>query len=140
MDMPRKKIDFASISWNTGHAKRYCNSIIELANSIQTDSRKKERIEKQECKNCFYPSRVSSACCSNRDCGICGKQIFSGCGDVNVLCKSCAKEFDLCAHCGGDIEMKNRRNRKELMIFIGSAIGKSESNFNERIARLQNVY
>jgi len=93
----------------TERSKAKVNSIIELANTIQKDERKKERIKRHECKGCFYTSRIGGSAMTYRKCMSCGKNVLYSSTNTDVLCLECAATGGLCKHCGGDIEMRVRR-------------------------------
>jgi hypothetical protein len=87
------------------------NSLLKRANEIENDSRKEERIKKQYCKSCFYQSGMAGQAFTNRECMCCGEnQIYSS-TSTDALCIDCAKEHNLCKHCGGDLEMRAGRRK-----------------------------
>ena len=104
-------MNIGNMVWQTERAKDYVADLIKRAKDCETDSRKKERLVKYECKACFYINgRIGGAAMTNRDCMSCGKTETYASTVTDVLCMDCAKEHNLCKHCGGDIEMKVRRN------------------------------
>lgn len=97
--------------WATKNSKRDFEYILSLADKFINDSDRKTRLKKQECKPCFYTTRIAGAAMTNRDCICCGETIMYGSTDTSELCVDCAKKHKLCSHCSGDIDMKvNRRN------------------------------
>lgn len=90
-------------------AKSCVQSWIDLALEVSTDSRSKERGEAQECKACFYASRIGGAAVTSRACMRCHQKQHYGSTSTDVLCKTCARDGMLCKHCGGDMEMRARR-------------------------------
>lgn len=74
------------------------------------DARRAERLEKCECRLCFYYSgRIGGAMMTAARCGLCDKEMRFGSTNVDVLCQECAKAKKLCRHCGADIDDKSRR-------------------------------
>lgn len=137
MNIKPKNLDVCYIFSRTEQAKRHCKDVIESANAIQNDTKKEERLQQAECKACFYlRGRIGGNVMTNVDCSACGKQMHFSNTSVDTVCKDCAKKHNLCKRCGGDIDMKNRRNRVEILR-IGSAIGKSESSFDQKRAEIE---
>lgn len=93
----------------TERAKEYVRRTIEEAKEVETDARRKERIEAHECKACFYRSRMGGAAMTSQDCMSCGDEQMYGSTNTDALCMTCAMEHGLCKHCGGDLEMRTRR-------------------------------
>lgn len=93
----------------TEQAKAQVKRRLELAAELDKDSRKQERLLKNECKACFYSYRVGGSAMVTRPCMSCGTDQVYGSTATDVLCKECAKKHSLCRHCGGDLEMRVRR-------------------------------
>jgi len=87
---------------------------IELAKKLEADPDKKKRLQAQECKSCFYVlGKLGCAAMTSRECSCCGKDMMFGSTCTDALCLDCAKKHGLCKHCGGDIDMKQRRKWPE---------------------------
>lgn len=111
MRRQRTRIDSVLIERNTNMARTQVDNAIARAEMLSTDSERDQRLQAQECKYCWYLTRprVGGAAITARECSICGTdQTFSS-TNTDPLCKPCAHENSLCCHCGGDIDMKNRR-------------------------------
>lgn len=93
----------------TERAKSRVEEMIDLAAQITSDARKSERSKRQECKSCFYFSRIGGAAMTVRPCMSCGRKEMYGSTATDVLCMTCATKHALCKHCGGDLEMRTRR-------------------------------
>ncbi len=110
MNLDAAKIDATSVQWDTSHALTYIETTMRYAVNFANDPQKKERLEKGECRYCFYvPNRIGGASCTFRPCGICGDQIGSGNTCIDKLCKGCGKKHELCRHCGADVNLRPRR-------------------------------
>ena len=94
---------------NTEFSKRRLINTLEHAKELKEDPRKKERMQANECKVCFYGSRIGGASMTNRECMSCGKDELYASTATDVLCMDCAKKHKLCKHCGADIELRVRR-------------------------------
>jgi len=106
--MQRNKIktDIATFTANTYNSKDHYLAIIERAAKVLADPDSIKRVKASECLVCFYGSRIGGACCASQRCGLCDKEM-STCTDN--FCLECARQNDLCKHCGGDIDLKYRR-------------------------------
>lgn len=96
------------VGW-TERAKDYVRRVIDAAKEIETDARRKERIEAHECKACFYGSRIGGSAMTSQPCMSCGEAQMYGSTNTDALCMTCATAHVLCKHCGGDLEMRTRR-------------------------------
>ena len=111
MRQTKSKIDRASIAHANGRAKQHAESILKKAESLKNDSNQKERVKECKCKTCFYllNERIGGAAMTNRECGICEKDMLFSSTSTEPICIECAKKNGLCKQCGGDIETKERR-------------------------------
>lgn len=113
MKARRKKCDNATIEFATYSAKSRIFKTIELANKYKIDPRKKERHDSQLCPVCFYnKSRIGGAAMTQIQCAECEEELSFSNTNVDVMCKNCAKQYNLCKHCGGDIDAKKRRKQR----------------------------
>lgn len=106
---PLKRYD---IEFATQRAKMYAGELIEAVQNFQADSERKQRLaEAVECKACYYlhRSRWGGASITRWHCGVCATEGIHGSTAVPCVCKSCAKEHELCSNCGGDLHMRVRR-------------------------------
>ena len=109
MRQSTKKLNKANMLDATASAKRRVKEWIDLAEEVSKDTRKALRLERCECKACFYSSRVGGNAITIRACAICGIDQVYGSSCTDVLCLGCATDHLLCNHCGGDLEMRVRR-------------------------------
>lgn len=93
----------------TLRAKQQVNDTLKRAKEIENDTRKDERKVAQRCKACFYFTGFAGAAMTMQPCMSCHSPEQYGSTNTDALCLSCAREFDLCKHCGGDLEMRERR-------------------------------
>ena len=113
MKARRKKLDNATIEFATCLAKDRISKTIELANNYKIDPCKKERQDNQLCPVCFYnESRIGGAAVTQVQCAQCEEELSFPNTNVDSLCQNCAKEYNLCKHCGGDIDAKKRREQR----------------------------
>ena len=108
------KLDTAFIEYKTEMQKHEIEMVLKLADEFINDPLRKDRLNAQECKPCFYESRLAGNSATATKCACCEKKMYFGSTDVDILCIDCAKKLDLCKHCGGDIESKHRRKHRSL--------------------------
>jgi hypothetical protein len=96
---------------NTSQSLKQVEHILELAGKFAMDMQKTDRTgeKNNKCICCFYSSRIAGAAITISHCGLCGEKLMAGSTDTNRLCLACAKEHDLCEHCGGDVNLKPNR-------------------------------
>lgn len=117
MRFVKKAIDEDSIYFATELAKNGSKRIMNLAESLKEDPRKSERRKNALCKLCFYNgSRIGGAAMTFQPCGICGEDMCFGNTATDSVCPECAFQNDLCKHCGGDIEMRQRRKPRAFQL------------------------
>lgn len=96
------------IGW-TVRAKSRTDGWLKLADDVANDTRKAERLNRHECKACFYGGRIGGAAMTTRACMSCGEDQLYGSTSTDALCLPCATKHTLCKRCGGDLEMRTRR-------------------------------
>jgi hypothetical protein len=95
----------------SSRAKSAYEELLKRAREAESDANRDRRLQKQECKCCFYvfASRVGGAAITGQDCALCHESQTYASTNTNVVCMTCAKENSLCTHCGGDLDMRERR-------------------------------
>lgn len=96
------------VGW-TERSKRFVIEQAELAKRIAEDTDKQKRLAEQNCKCCFYGSRIGGATITTQPCMCCHKPVMYGSTATDALCMDCAREHYLCKRCGGDIGLRTRR-------------------------------
>lgn len=105
----KPNVDNLGISNRTYTQRYYADEIVKRAAIIAGDTKRTERLAKCECVLCFTSGRVGGAMCTTTICGLCDEVLHFGSTCTDVLCPECAKKHGLCKHCGGDIDLKQRR-------------------------------
>lgn len=106
------KIDLCSIENATCRANHYYLAALERAEKMRDDADQKSRHEASECVVCYVPygaGRMGGATSTSRPCAICATILNFGNTCIDMLCVDCARENQLCKHCGGDVDLKYRR-------------------------------
>lgn len=107
-----QRVDVAVFTSVTGLSLHRFRELVRVATSAIGDLHKSKRKKAQECKSCFYLSgRLGGSAITHRDCGICGKEMSFSNTCVDAFCVDCARKHKLCAHCGGDINMRAGRRK-----------------------------
>jgi len=94
------------------NARNLAHEIAKLA-TLATDARAEKRRAEQRCSACEYLHRYRLAGQAFTDwkCQICGDEHSHHNTAVPRLCLRCAKNYRLCAECGGDLETEHRGRR-----------------------------
>jgi len=95
----------------TERSKSHVQDVIDRAKRITEDTDKQNRLKEQNCKCCYYGSRIGGQAITTQPCMCCDTPVMYGSTATDALCMPCAKENDLCKRCGGDIEMRTRRKK-----------------------------
>lgn len=92
-------------------AKQRVEDTLRRAREIESDMRRMARRESQNCKACFYFPAMGGAAITTQPCMSCGRPEQYGSTNTDALCLACAQESGLCKHCGGNLEMHERRRQ-----------------------------
>jgi endogenous inhibitor of DNA gyrase (YacG/DUF329 family) len=101
----------ANVAHATGKGKRIAERTLLAAHKFSTDEDRTERISKSLCLCCFYifKERMGGAAITHRECASCDTEMTFSSTATDLLCLPCATTNCLCARCGADIELKDRR-------------------------------
>ena len=81
--------------------------ILKKAEAVELDTKKEQRLITQNCKTCFYiDDRIGGSAITKSHCIICGKEIINSSTSVDKICEECSKEYGICRHCGGSLDMQ----------------------------------
>jgi hypothetical protein len=107
----KDKVTEATVSKASGCARLYSANRLEKAVRFATDNLKSRRTEQQECRYCFYlhSERIGGRAITTGECGICGEIMMFNFTCTDAVCPECATKYQLCKHCGGDIDMRVKR-------------------------------
>lgn len=105
MNRPKRRVDLCSVLDASARAAEWFQKMEKMVQ----DADRETRLMFQECPVCFASQKAGGAELTMIPCAICEKELNFGNGCVDVMCLECAREKRLCKHCGGDIEMKQRR-------------------------------
>lgn len=112
MEKPFRKHTERDARWAQLLSSERMTNVIKIAENIQSDCKKEDRLKVHECKPCFYGGKgMAGAAMTSWYCGICEKRGMSGSTHTPKLCTDCAKKHDLCSECGADIDLKAKRRK-----------------------------
>lgn len=86
--------------------KKHVEKLKQKILLYEKDSDKDKRIKKCECKYCTYINneRMAGASFTESNCKNCNKKLVFPSTDTNKYCEKCAKELNICKHCGSTID------------------------------------
>lgn len=86
----------------------HANHLKELAqwiNDVEQDPRWADRVDKTECKYCFYhPPKGAFQAITTSDCRDCKIEMTFSDSITDKYCKNCAIKNNVCAHCGTEMD------------------------------------
>jgi len=112
MKARKEKVTIASIAMKNKVASSQVKHLLLSAEKILSDPDRTERNKKNLCKCCYYINnvRMGGASFTQKDCGLCDKEMVFSSTATDVICPSCASDNYLCKQCGADLEYKNRKS------------------------------
>jgi len=137
----KSTINERTIEYDTHMSKRRCDEFIATAKKLEADPDKEKRLEKQECKTCYYiKGRVGGQAITTKPCGLCETEMVFGSTSTDKICKPCGKEQYLCVHCGGDISFTAKRQTAERVSEVKTRIVESgELQRGDKKLSLRNI-
>jgi hypothetical protein len=104
------RFDLSTIVHATGTNKAHLKDIRNKVDRFDNDPDKERRLEKGECKFCYYVrSKIGGAAMTTKPCNACEVPVMYSSTCTGSVCKECSKKYRVCTYCGGDINGKNRR-------------------------------
>lgn len=83
----------------------HLRSLKRMLERYKADSQKESRRKDFKCKYCTYiNSGIGGSAITISKCKICGQDVFNGSTDTDIYCQECAKKYNLCSHCGGNLD------------------------------------
>lgn len=93
-----------TISFNTEMREMQWKALKDVVACIQIDPSKKERLKMQFCRYCFYKENFAGSAFTEYVCEICKKHSMWHNTNIPDLCMECAKDNNLCAQCGAEMD------------------------------------
>lgn len=101
MEYPPKKFSLATVIHASGMNNSHMRDFRKKIDNFDDDPNKKARLEKRECKFCFYVrGRIGGAAMTTKLCDCCAVGVLYGSTCTGSVCKDCSKEYRVCTHCG----------------------------------------
>lgn len=105
-----KKFDLEDINFKTRMQKWRFKDTIKLAELYTTDPEKEQRLKELNCICCYrgYNITIAGQAFTNSNCANCNEEMTFSNTNVDKLCNKCAIQYDVCKHCGADMNYKER--------------------------------
>ncbi|AEO93487.1 gp228 [Bacillus phage G] len=104
MEHKNKKWDKSEKEFRTRMNQLEIRDARKLVSNIDNDPENEKRLERQECKVCFYKTKIGMSAMTYANCGFCDTKTLYGSSNVDLLCKRCAIMNEVCKHCGGEMD------------------------------------
>ena len=98
---------------STETRKMRVRDTLKHASNLENDPDRKARLKDCTCVVCYYGSHIGGQAFTHRDCGECGKDMMYGSTCTDKYYLECAAKFQVCKQCGADVNLVNRRKRKD---------------------------
>lgn len=107
MHVNKEDITQRTIKSATFRSKKLIERQLKIAKNIIDDPKKEARLKSCKCLSCFYvlDSRIGGRVMTTKPCGICEIIMQFPSTITNHLCTDCASENNLCASCGGQLDI-----------------------------------
>ena len=85
--------------------KSFISTTRKNLNKYDTDTKQPKRLKLQKCKYCYYMSnKISLQAFTTFICKNCSDEIIHHNSNVDKYCMDCAKELNICCHCGAGMD------------------------------------
>lgn len=90
----------------TYYNKKHVEKLKSKLNDYDKDPHKFIRQGEMICRHCYYieNDRIAGQAFCTKNCSNCGKEMNFATTDTDELCIQCAKELNVCKHCGGKMD------------------------------------
>lgn len=110
MKAPIDRLTKERVQSKTRFTRNRVIDYIAAGQQMDDDPEKLKRRREQLCRWCHYAaSRIAGQAFTDRQCGICEKEMTFSTTDTDVVCPACATKHELCKHCGADQELRPQR-------------------------------
>jgi hypothetical protein len=103
-----KKLNLDTLNYATSRTTDF----VKNCQKVLDDTLKEQRLAKQECRYCFYNSRIAGNMFKQYNCLICNALSMWHNTAVPQLCTACAQEHELCVQCGASMNEKRKNKIK----------------------------
>lgn len=113
MEQKRRDLTIEDVRAASYFGRQRLSAWISNAERAFADLDKTERIERHECRWCFYRAmsggRVGGQAFTARDCDSCGQSVTYSSTNTDRVCRPCAERLGICVSCVADIDLVDRR-------------------------------
>lgn len=113
MRNPFRPLTESDARFRTSIARAAAEEAVQSVRDFEADALKDRRLEVCECRTCHYirSGRIGGCAMTAWFCGLCGKESLAGSTNTPRVCQDCGKKHSICTHCGGDLDMRDRRRK-----------------------------
>lgn len=106
MRITNERLTEGKIHYNNWSQNYRLTLLLKRAKQIQEDLEKDKRISTNACVLCYYhpDGIIAMQAFHYANCACCDTEISSGSSHIDMICQPCAKEKDLCAECGANMD------------------------------------
>lgn len=111
MNVPGIELKIEDVQNATHFGRQHLKDWIERAERAFADLDREKRLERQECRWCYYahPSRLGGAAITHKPCDTCNEVMTFSNTCTDRICKPCGERLGLCVRCCADINLVDRR-------------------------------
>lgn len=111
MQQPKRELTLDDVRHYTHFNRKSLKDWIERAERAWADLDREKRLERHECRWCFYAmsTRIGGAAMTNKPCDRCETVMQFASTSTDRLCRPCGEKLGLCVSCGADIDLVDRR-------------------------------
>jgi len=111
MEQKRRPFTVEDVKTATHFSRRHLAKWIERAERAFADLDRVARLERHECRWCFYgmSSRIAGQAVTQKPCDSCEEVQHYSSTDTDRLCRPCGVRLNLCVSCLADIDLVDRR-------------------------------
>lgn len=111
MEKPKRPFDVSDVASATHFNRRSLGEWIARAERAFADTDRAKRLERHECRWCFYARSggVAGAALTSKPCDACGDIQHYESTATDRLCRACAERLGLCVRCIADVDLVDRR-------------------------------
>jgi hypothetical protein len=111
MEQKRRELTIADVQTTTHFNRKHLKWWIEQAERAFADLDRAKRLERHECRWCFYAreSRIAGQATTTKPCDSCGNIETYPTTNTDRVCRPCGERLGICVLCAADIDLVDRR-------------------------------
>lgn len=111
MEQRRRELTLDDVRNASYFNRRHLTEWIAQAERAFADLDRAKRMERHECRWCFYAksSRIAGQAITTKPCDSCGEPQTYSSTATDRVCRPCAERLGICVLCAADIDLVDRR-------------------------------